>query len=109
MRRRRVDRSDSGPLPEGEGNRAGPFAVNADVASLNLAEFKDGTETSVFDITGEDWLHQIDGVDLVVSFLVIHQLDSTGKPRRYRNVFNRTAERGALLVVDILVGHQPSV
>ena len=50
------------------------------VASLNLAEFEDGTETGVFDITAEDWLHQIDGVDLVVSFLVIHHLDSTGKP-----------------------------
>ena len=79
------------------------------VASLNLAEFEDGTETGAFDITAEDWLHQIDGVDLVVSSLVIHHLDSTGKPRLYRNVFNRIAERGALLVVDIVAGCRPSV
>ena len=79
------------------------------VASLNLAEFEDGTETGVFDITAEDWLHQIDGVGLVVLPLVIHHLDSTGKPRLYRNVFNCIAERGALLVVDIVAGRRPSV
>jgi len=79
------------------------------VAPINLAEFEDRTETGVFDITAEDWLHQIDGVDLVVSSLVIHHLDSTGKPRLYRNVFNRIAERGALLVVDIVAGRRPSV
>ena len=50
------------------------------VVSLNLAEFEDGTETSVVDITAEDRLHQIDGVDLVVSFLVIYHFGSTGKP-----------------------------
>ena len=77
------------------------------VASLNLAEFEDRTETGVFDITAEDWLHQIDGVDLVVSSLVIHHLDSTGKPRLYRNVFNCIAERGALLLVDIVAGRRP--
>ncbi len=79
------------------------------VAPLNLAEFEDRTETGVFDITAEDWLHQIDGVGLVVLSLVIHHLDSTGKPRLYRNVFNCIAERGALLVVDIVAGRRPSV
>lgn len=79
------------------------------VAPINLAEFEDRTETGVFDITAEDWLHQIDGVGLVVLSLVIHHLDSTGKPRLYRNVFNCIAERGALLVVDIVAGRRPSV
>lgn len=79
------------------------------VAPLNLAEFEDRTETGAFDITAEDWLHQIDGVGLVVLSLVIHHLDSTGKPRLYRNVFNCIAERGALLVVDIVAGRRPSV
>ena len=79
------------------------------VAPLNLAEFEDRTETGVFDIATEDWLHQIDGVGLVVLSLVIHHLDSTGKPRLYRNVFNCIAERGALLVVDIVAGRRPSV
>ncbi|HHZ61095.1 MAG TPA: class I SAM-dependent methyltransferase [Dehalococcoidia bacterium] len=77
------------------------------VAPLNLAEFEDRTETGVFDIATEDWLHQIDGVGLVVLSLVIHHLDSTGKPRLYRNVFNCIAERGALLVVDIVAGRRP--
>ncbi|HAC18728.1 MAG TPA: hypothetical protein DCF78_09150 [Dehalococcoidia bacterium] len=36
------------------------------VAPINLAEFEDRTETGVFDITAEDWLHQIDGVGLCV-------------------------------------------
>lgn len=79
------------------------------VAPINLAEFEDRTETGVFDITAEDWLHQIDGVGLVVLSLVIHNLDSTGKPRLYRNVFNCIAERGALLLVDIVAGRRPSV
>ena len=79
------------------------------VAPINLAEFEDRTETGVFDITAEDWLHQIDGVGLVVLSLVIHHLDSTGKPRLYRNVFNCIAERGALLLVDIVAGRRPSV
>ena len=66
--------------PKARATTLGRSSSMLTVASLNLAEFEDGTETGVFDITAEDWLHQVDSVHLVVSFLVIHHLDSTGKP-----------------------------
>jgi tRNA (cmo5U34)-methyltransferase len=80
-----------------------------DATSRRLSEFGNRAETATFDIANDGWLHFIDGVDLVVSSLVIHHVDSNGKRTLYREVFNRITERGTLLIVDVVAGRRPSV
>jgi tRNA (cmo5U34)-methyltransferase len=50
------------------------------------------------DLAGSDWWPQLDGADAVVSSLAIHHLSEEHK----RRLFEAVAQRGALLIADLV-------
>lgn len=71
-------------------------------ASELLVPFLNRCELEEFDLLSDGWLNRIDGVDAVVSSLTIHHLDREGKQRLFRNVLQRLAPGGALIIADLV-------
>lgn len=78
-------------------------------AGRRLADHGERFSTQWFDLLSDDWHELLDGVDLVVSSLVIHHLDDAGKRGLYRTVKTRVNDRAALLIADILMPSHPAV
>ena len=67
-----------------------------------LAPFGDRIRVDSMDLAGDDWLVHLEGADAVVSSLVIHHLDGTGKKRLFEDIGRRTSDRAALVVADLV-------
>lgn len=74
-----------------------------------LAAYGERGSTAPFDLLGDDWLEHLQGVDAVVSSLVIHHLDDEGKRRLYQEIQSRLSERGVLLIADLVEPKHPEV
>jgi tRNA (cmo5U34)-methyltransferase len=81
-----LDGSES--MREATADRLTPHGDRIEVGSLALEE--------------PEWHEHLDGADAVVSSLVVHHLDGTGKQRLFEAVARRTSARAALLVADLV-------
>ncbi|MGJ3239706.1 MAG: class I SAM-dependent methyltransferase [Anaerolineae bacterium] len=78
-------------------------ATMREATQARLAPYAGRFEVGAFDISADDWFEQIDGVDLVVSSLCIHHLDSAGKRQLFEQVAQRLSAQGALLIADLVL------
>lgn len=67
-----------------------------------LHDYRSRVEILPFDLLAEEWRDQLDGVDAVVSSLVVHHLDHEGKAVLFRDIHDRLTERGIVLIADLL-------
>lgn len=74
-----------------------------------MAACGDRGSTAPFDLLDDDWLEHLQGVDVVVSSLVVHHLDDGGKRRLYREIRSRMSDRGVLLIADLVEPKHPEV
>jgi tRNA (cmo5U34)-methyltransferase len=67
-----------------------------------LASHGDRIEVGPLVLEEPGWHEHLDGADAVVSSLVLHHLDGTGKQRLFEAVARRTSARAALLIADLV-------
>jgi len=67
-----------------------------------LAGHRDRLRVEPMDLEADDWLVHLDDADAVVSSLVIHHLDATGKRRLFEAVSRRTSARAAFVIADLV-------
>jgi len=72
--------------------------------AARLSRFEGRGRIGAFDIRAGDWYPQLDGADCVLSSLCVHHLDGAEKQVLYLAAANRLAERGALLIADLVEG-----
>ena len=70
--------------------------------ATRLADAGDRVTVAPFELQNSDWHHHLDGVDAVVSSLVIHHLDGAGKRSLYGEIGRRSAARAALMIADLV-------
>lgn len=73
-----------------------------DATSARLSEAGDRVTVAPFDLQGSDWHVHLDGVDAVVSSLIIHHLNGAGKQNLYGEIGRRTSARAALMIADLV-------
>lgn len=67
-----------------------------------LALFGARARVAAFDIAALDWWDRMFGVDLVVSSLCLHHLNSAKTQYLYKAAADRLSPRGALLIADLV-------
>jgi len=72
-----------------------------------IASHGDRVRVDSMDLATENWLAHLDGVDAVVSSLVIHHLDGPGKKKLFEAIGERTSARSALLIADLVEPASP--
>lgn len=70
--------------------------------STRLADAGDQVTVAPFELQSSDWHFHLDGVDAVVSSLVIHHLDGAGKRNLYGEIGRRSSARAALMIADLV-------
>ncbi len=70
--------------------------------SKRLTEAGDRVTVASFELQGSEWRSHLDGVDAVVSSLVIHHLDGAGKQNLYTEIGRRSSARAALVIADLV-------
>jgi hypothetical protein len=60
-------------------------------------------KVSAFDIMSTEWHPLLDGVDCVLSSLCVHHLDGAQKQTLFNAAHQRTSERSALLLADLVM------
>jgi tRNA (cmo5U34)-methyltransferase len=69
-----------------------------------LAPFADRVDIKPFRLEDPTWLAELPAsLSLVVSSLVVHHLDGTGKQRLFSELFRRLAPGGAVLICDVVL------
>jgi tRNA (cmo5U34)-methyltransferase len=76
--------------------------------AARTARFGGRVSVHPFELAALDWWDMVQGVDLVVSSLCLHHLTDTKKQYLYKAVSERLADRGALLVADLIEPLHPS-
>jgi len=77
-------------------------ATMREATARRLAPHGDRIRVDSMDLAGDDWRVHLEGADAVVSSLVIHHLDGTGKKRLFEDVGRLTSERSAFVVADLV-------
>lgn len=72
------------------------------ITAERLSSDSERVEIHDFDLLQSDWRSRLDGVDAVVSSLVIHHLDDEGKRAFYAEVHQRVSKRAVFLIADLL-------
>jgi tRNA (cmo5U34)-methyltransferase len=67
-----------------------------------LSEAGDRVVVAPFELRGSEWHSYLDGVDAVVSSLVIHHLDEAGKQNLFREIGRRSSARAVLVIADLV-------
>ena len=65
-----------------------------------LRPFGGRVDVRPFALESDEWLGELDGVDCVVSSLVVHHLPDDGKQELFREAFSRLSDGGALMLID---------
>jgi tRNA (cmo5U34)-methyltransferase len=73
-----------------------------DTAQARLTRFGGRAAVAPFDLLRDDWLSQLDGADLVWASLSVHHRDGPGKQALFRAVAQRTSDRAAFLLADVV-------
>ena len=69
-------------------------------ASRLLKPFGERVDVRPFALESDEWRNELDGVDGVVSSLVVHHLTDEGKCRLFLEAYQRMGESGALMLID---------
>ena len=69
-------------------------------ASRLLKPFGEQVEVRPFALESDEWRNELDGVNCVVSSLVVHHLTDEGKRRLFLEAHQRMGESGALMLID---------
>jgi tRNA (cmo5U34)-methyltransferase len=72
-----------------------------------LAEHGHRVQVDSMNLAAENWHSHLDGVDAVVSSLVIHHLDGRGKKRLFEAAGERTSARSAFVIADLVEPASP--
>ncbi len=65
-----------------------------------LRPFGGRVDVRPFALESDEWLDELDGVDCVVSSLVVHHLTDQGKQALFREAYSRLSDGGALMLID---------
>ena len=65
-----------------------------------LTSFGGRVDVRPFALESDEWLDELDGVDCVVSSLVVHHLTDDGKQELFREAYSRLSDGGALMLID---------
>jgi len=76
----------SSSMREHARNLLRPFGTRADVRE--------------FELESDEWRGEMDGVDCVVSSLVVHHLTDDGKRKMFCEAYERMSDGGALMLID---------
>jgi len=77
-------------------------ATMREATNRRLAPHGDRIRVDSMDLAADGWRIHLDGVDAVVSSLVIHHLDGAGKRRLFEDIGRLTSERSALVIADLV-------
>ena len=69
-------------------------------AETLLKPFDGRVDVRPFALESDEWLGELDGVNCVVSSLVVHHLPDDGKQELFREAFSRLSDGGALMLID---------
>lgn len=76
-------------------------------AAERLSVFGSRANIEAFDLYATEWLSRLQGVDCVVSSLVLHHLDGAEKQRLFAAIHEQLSPRGALLIADLIQPQRP--
>ena len=65
-----------------------------------LKPFDERVNVRPFALESDEWLDELDGVDCVVSSLVVHHLTDDGKRALFREAYSRLSDGGTLMLID---------
>jgi tRNA (cmo5U34)-methyltransferase len=82
-------------------------ATMREATARRLASHGDRIRVDSMDLVGDDWRVYLDGADAVVSSLVIHHLDGSGKKQLFEDIGRRTSERSVLVIADLVEPASP--
>jgi tRNA (cmo5U34)-methyltransferase len=77
-------------------------------AAARLQPFGDRARVATFDLASLDWWDRMFGVDLLVASLCLHHLNDAKKQYLYKAAAERLADRGALLIADLIEPQHPA-
>ncbi len=72
-------------------------------AEALLGSFGERAEVRGFTLESTEWMDAADDADCVVSSLALHHLTAEGKQTLFGQAYRRLGERGALMVVDVVL------
>jgi trans-aconitate methyltransferase len=76
-------------------------------AARRLSGFGSRARVEPFDLYTNDWLAHLEGVECVVSSLVVHHLDGEEKQRLFTAIAERLSLAGVLLLADLIQPQRP--
>lgn len=82
-------------------------AVMRAQAAERLQAFGVRARVEPFDLHATDWWSRLQGVDCVVSSLVVHHLNGVDKRRLFATISGHLSPRGALLIADLIEPQRP--
>ena len=65
-----------------------------------LKPFGERIDVRPFALESDEWRSELDGVDCVVSSLVVHHLTDAGKQELFREAYRRLSDGGTLMLID---------
>ncbi|MBI1881058.1 MAG: hypothetical protein HYR94_23000 [Chloroflexi bacterium] len=108
IRGTKIEQSQANALPSQWTEEDSGSAEMRSRTAGRLSAFGSRARVEPFDLYRiDDWLSCLEGVDCVVSSLVLHHLDGVEKQRLFVAIGERLSPRGALLIADLIQPQRP--